>query len=55
MHTPDQKPKHKLHENNSFNKLFLHKKFLGTLSIVPYFNMSVSPMQARSSIFSRAS
>lgn len=37
--TPDQKPKQRLHLNNSSNKLSLHSIFLGQFKMDPYFNM----------------
>ena len=51
MITPDQKPKHKLHENSSLIKALLeHINPRGTFNIVPYLRMKVNPMLASSSI-----
>lgn len=47
---PHQKPKHKLHLNNSSNSLSLRRKPRGRFRIVPYFNIQCNPTQANRSI-----
>jgi len=48
--TPAQKPKHKLHLNNSLIKDIFVMIFLGKLRIVPYLRINITPTQANISI-----
>lgn len=43
---PDQKPRQRLHLNNSLNQLSLHNILRIGFNILPYFNIHVSPKQA---------